>query len=224
MFKNFIICSQSNIAKVTKILLEVNSMIDFKTSKTRLNLARAFAGECQDGAKYQWLAKLAKSEGYHYLQTLLKTHAKNEMAHAKRFYDLINEYGGDEKKNIDITGGYSFSAGGLLEQIRHTIDVEESQSLTVYPDFADDADEEGYPDIAKAFRFAGTVENCHKLLLEQVYDQLKSGKMYKKNEETKWKCSNCGFEHTSKSCWDVCPSCLMDQGYAEIQIDMNSGD
>ena len=29
-------------------------MIDFDNSKTKENLARAFAGECQDGAKYQF--------------------------------------------------------------------------------------------------------------------------------------------------------------------------
>lgn len=199
-------------------------MVEFGSSKTRLNLARAFAGECQDGAKYQFLAKMAMEEGYKHLQMLMKTHAKNEMAHAKRFFDLILEYGGDNQTNIDITAGYSFAAGDLMETIKHKIEVEKSQSDVVYPDFADTAEEEGYPEVAKAFRFASTVENCHMLLLEQVYEQLKTGKMYKKPEETKWKCSNCGFEHTSKACWEICPSCLEPQGYAEIQIDMNSGD
>ena len=198
-------------------------MVDFNSSKTRLNLARAFAGECQDGAKYQFLAKTALMEGYKHLQMLMKTHAKNEMAHAKRFYDLIVEYGGNQK-NIEFTGGYAFSKGTLLECIENTIEVEKSQSDIVYPEFSKTAEEEGYPEIAKAFTFAGTVENCHMLLLEQVYEKLKSGKLYKEPEETKWKCSNCGFEHTSKMCWEECPSCLMGQGYVEIQIDMNSGD
>lgn len=200
-------------------------MIEFQNSKTRLNLARAFAGECQDGARYQFLAKLAEQEGYAYLKTQFKTHAKNEMAHAKRFYDLIAKYNEEnENKNIDISGGYPFTKGNLLESIEATINTEKSQSTVIYPDFAKTAEDEGFEKIAKAFTFAGTVENCHMLLLEQVYEQLKSGKMYKKTKDTKWKCSNCGFEHTSKECWDICPSCLEEQGYAEIIIDMNSGD
>jgi len=198
-------------------------MVDFNSSKTRLNLARAFAGECQDGAKYQFLAKQALNEGYYHLQMLLKTHAKNEMAHAKRFYDLIIENGGSQK-NIDISGGYSFTQGDLLTAIEDTMAVEDSQSMVVYPEFEKIAEEEGYPEIAKAFALAGTVENCHKLLLKQVYDKLKNGKLYKSTDPVKWKCSNCGFEHTEKVCWEECPSCLMEQGYAEIQIDMNSGD
>lgn len=197
-------------------------MIDFQSSKTRLNLARAFAGECMDGAKYQFLAKLAEDEGYAHLKMLFKTHAKNEMAHAKRFYELIDKYSTNDNCNIDISGGYAFCKGELMESIKATIDVEGSQSDVVYPDFAKTAEDEGYPDIAKAFELAGTVENCHKLLLTQVYEQLKSGTMYKKEIDTKWKCSNCGFEHTDKKCWDTCPSCLMGQGYAEVQIDYNN--
>ena len=199
-------------------------MVDFDESMTKQNLARAFAGECQDGAKYQFLAKQALNEGYYYLQMLLKTHAKNEMAHAKRFFDLLTDNCAVKQKNIDVCGGYAFTKGTLLETIKDTIAIEKSQSTVVYQDFANVAEDEGFEEIAKAFRFAASVENCHMLLLEQVYKKMKAGKLYKGPTAIKWKCSNCGFEHTSKSCWDICPSCGAEQGYAEIPIDMNSGD
>ena len=199
-------------------------MIEFDRSETKKNLGRAFAGECQDGAKYQFLAKTALNEGYDYMQLIFKTHAKNEMAHAKRFYDLITEYSGTPTKNMEICGGFSFTEGSLLECIKNTMGVEKSQSDNVYPKFARVARDEGYPDIEKAFLLAATVENCHMLMLEQLYTKLKSKKLYKSPTAIKWKCSNCGFEHTSKSAWDICPSCLAPQGFVEIQIDMNSGD
>ena len=199
-------------------------MVDFNSSKTKLNLARAFAGESQDGARYQFLAKQALNEGYYYMQMIFKTHAKNEMAHAKRFFDLLNEYSDEKLKNIDLTGGYPFTTGTLLESIKDTMDTEQSQSDVIYADFAETAESEGYPEIAKAFIYAGSVENCHKLMLQQLYEKLKDNKLYCSKEPTKWKCSNCGFEHTSEECWETCPSCLMGQGYAEIKIDMNSGD
>lgn len=198
-------------------------MIDFDSSETKKNLGRAFAGECQDGAKYQFLAKTALSEGYDYMQMIFKTHAKNEMAHAKRYYDLIVEYSSSPTKNMEICGGYSFTSGTLLECIKHTMTVEKSQSDVIYPEFARIAKEEGYPDIAKAFELAATVENCHMLMLQQLYTKLKGGKLYKSPTAVKWKCSGCGFEHTAKSAWDICPSCLAPQGFVEIQIDMNSG-
>ena len=199
-------------------------MEKFSTSKTKLNLARAFAGESQDGARYQFLAKQALNEGYFYMQMIFKTHAKNEMAHAKRFFDLLNEYSEEKLKNIDLTGGYPFTTGTLLESIADTMDTEKSQSDVIYTDFAKVAEDEGYPEIAKALEYAGSVENCHMLMLEQLYTKLKNNELYCSKESTKWKCSNCGFEHTANACWQTCPSCLMDQGYAEIKIDMNSGD
>ena len=206
------------------ILRRLNTVVDFDRSETKKNLGRAFAGECQDGAKYQFLAKTALNEGYDYMQMIFKTHAKNEMAHAKRFYDLITEYSSGPTKNMEICGGYSFTSGTLLECIKNTMAVEKSQSDVVYPDFARIAKEEGYPDIEHAFLLAATVENCHMLMLEQLYTKLKGKKLYKSPTPVKWKCSNCGFEHTAKSAWDICPSCLAPQGFVEIQIDMNSGD
>ena len=199
-------------------------MCKFDKSQTKQNLARVFAGECQDGAKYQFLATTAEQEGYAYLKTIFKTHAKNEMAHAKKFYHLLNDNCSCKQKNIEICAGYAFGEGSLLEMMKDTIGVETSQSENVYPEFAKIADEEGYPDIAKSFRFAGTVENCHRLMLEQLYDKLKNNTLYTSPDPIKWKCSNCGFEHTDTEAWDMCPSCDMPQGYVEVPIDMNSGD
>ncbi len=199
-------------------------MQEFDKSRTKQNLARAFAGECQDGARYQFMATLAQDEGYNYMQTIFKTHAKNEMAHAKKFYNLITDNCSCKQKNIEICGGYPFTKGNLLDTIKDAMGVEESQSDNVYPDFAKVAKDEGYPDIAKAFLFASSVENCHKLMLEQLYTKLKGKKLYKSPTAIKWKCSNCGFEHTAKNAWDVCPSCDKPQGYVEIPIDMQSGD
>ena len=195
-------------------------MVDFDKSKTKENLARAFAGECQDGARYQFMAKLAMKEGYPYLQSIFKTHAKNEMAHAQRFFDLIVENSKVKQKNIEICGGYPFTSGDLLNSIKDAMGVEESQSGNVYPEFARVAKEEGYTEIEKAFLFAGSVENCHKLMLEQLYEKLKDNKLYEEMEDVKWKCSNCGFEHTDKVAWKHCPSCDMPQGYVEVHINM----
>ena len=50
--------------------------MDFQKSKTKENLARAFAGECQDGAFYQFIIKDCKKD-FKYLSNLLKGIAKN---------------------------------------------------------------------------------------------------------------------------------------------------
>lgn len=196
--------------------------MNFENSETKINLARAFAGECQDGARYQFIATQAEQEGYQYIKTLLKTLAKNEMAHAKVFYDLITQNCKSSQHNIRIEGGYPFECGNLQQNLQDSMETEVSQSQNVYPSFAKIAMDEGFEEIAHKFELVATVENCHHLLLTQLLEKMKTKKLYKSAEPVKWKCSECGFEHTAKQAWSKCPSCNMPQGYVEISIDTGS--
>ena len=65
--------------------------IDFQESKTKENLARSFAAECQEGARYQFMAKMAQQNGYQYMSMLIRTLAHNEMAHAQQFFNKISD-------------------------------------------------------------------------------------------------------------------------------------
>lgn len=193
--------------------------VNFDESETLKNLARAFAGEVQDGARYQFLGQMAMQEGYNYLQTLCKTLAKNEMAHAKAIYALITNNCTKSIKNIEICAGYPFKCGSLLEELENNIENEKMEADNIYLEFAKIADEEGFLETGKLLRKIASVETCHMLLLSQVYQKLKQDKLYKCSCDTKWKCSNCGFEHTDKQAWAICPLCSMPQGYVEISID-----
>lgn len=192
--------------------------VDFDKSQTKVNLARAFAGECQDGARYQFLAQQSMEEGYAYLQTVLKTLAKNEMAHAKKFYQLITEHCTKSNHNIKITGGYPFECGTLKQSIADSIQTEVSQSQNVYPSFAKVAKDEGFKDIAENFELVASVEDTHHKLLTEILEKLKSNKLYKSTVVEKWKCNNCGYQTQAKSCWNTCPSCSMAQGYAQFNL------
>lgn len=77
-----------------------------KESTTFVNLARAFAGECQDGARYQFLKEKAEKEGLSYVGQICTEHATNEMKHAKVFYDFITVNGTERVPNIEFTAGY----------------------------------------------------------------------------------------------------------------------
>ncbi len=192
--------------------------IEFEKSKTKVNLAKAFAGECQDGARYQFVATQAQQEGYTNIQNLLKTLAKNEMAHAKAFFDLINQYCTGKQHNIQITGGYPFECGNLAQNLKDSIQTEISQSENVYPAFAKVAKDEGFPEIAKKFEFVASVENTHHLMLTELLGMLKGNKLYKSAEPKVWKCGQCGYMREGKTCWEVCPSCNMAKGYVQITL------
>ena len=90
--------------------------MDFTKTQTFYNLARAFAGECQAGMRYQLTAKLAKKQGYEVLSNTVRTIAKNETNHARVFFEAIQQYAGS-RDNIHIDASYPFHAGTLEENL-----------------------------------------------------------------------------------------------------------
>ena len=86
----------------------------FENTETFKNLARAFAGECQAGMRYQMTAKLAMKEKLKTLSDAVRTIAKNETLHATQFFNKIIEKTGS-KENIVLDAGYPFHIGTLEE-------------------------------------------------------------------------------------------------------------
>ena len=197
--------------------------VKFEESKTLVNLARSFASECMEGAKYQFMATECLTEQLEYLQTVFKTLAKHEMSHAKVFWDLIHQnMNGKIIKNIELAFGYPFDCDVLGQNFDCASKNERYLSDNIYPTFAKIAKEEGFSDIAHTFELVATVENCHSLLLEQIYTKYKGNKLYKSTESIKWKCNKCGFEHNGKQPPNPCPLCGYDKGYCEIPFDMGN--
>ncbi len=192
--------------------------VKFEESETLINLARIFAGECQDGARYQFIAKKAMEEGQAYIQSMLKTLAKNEMAHAQAVYDAITSHATKKISNVNIEAGYPFLCGTLAENIKHSIDVEESEGKAIYPSFAAVARDEGFLDIADLVDNIARVEVEHNKQLVELYTKVKKNSLYKSPTALKWKCSNCGHEAVQKAAWAICPLCSMPQGYVMINV------
>ena len=197
-------------------------MVDFQQSKTKENLARSFAAECQEGARYQFMSQTAMQDGYTYMSALIRTLAHNEMAHAKQFFQMITKYGGDNVQNIDICAGYPFRSGELVDLLKLESENEHSSGENIYPEFAKIAQEEGYKDVAKLFTMVADVEKGHERILTQLHEELKGKTLYKCCEgEGCFKCDECGTVQTGKCAPVECPLCHQPQGYYRINITMN---
>lgn len=193
--------------------------VNFEDSKTMVNLARSFSGECMQGAKYQFLASSCEEEELEYVKTILKTLAKHEMSHAKIFWKHIQQNTKNVLKNIDMNFGYPFENGKLTENFKYNAQNELELSEHVYPAFAKIAKDEGYEDIAHTFLLVASVEEWHNQVLMNIHGKLKTNALYKATKNVKWQCNECGFEHTAKEALKVCPLCCKEQGYVEIEVD-----
>lgn len=196
-------------------------MVEFQNSKTKENLARSFAAECQEGARYQFMAKVAMQEGYQYMSALIRTLAHNEMAHAQQFFNKLNELASNETQNINISAGYPFKGGELLETLLLESKNETNSGESIYPSFAQIARDEGFMDVAELFDKVAEVELSHAKILTQLHDALKGKCLYKCDCEKPFKCDSCGLVITAKQAPKICPLCKMEQGYFRIDISLN---
>ena len=189
--------------------------MNFKDSRTRENLASAFAAECQAGARYQFMATQAQNEGLEYVKGTMKMLAKNEMAHAKLFYDYIVDKGGECK--IDIEADYPYVTPTLESSLNAEANVEREEFEDIYPEFAQVAREEGFDDVAESFEIVAKVEHTHAKILEYLYKNYLKKSIYTSKTKRLLKCSNCGHIDMLSNGWKKCPLCSLGEGF--IQID-----
>ena len=63
--------------------------MNLENSKTEKNLMTAFTGEVQAHAKYKYFAEKAKEEGYEQIAEIFKYTAKNELEHARLWFNQL---------------------------------------------------------------------------------------------------------------------------------------
>ncbi len=187
-------------------------MNSLEGTKTEQNLLKAFAGESQARMRYDYFAKQAKKEGLEQISALFAETALNEKEHAKRFFKFL------EGRPVEITATYpAGKIGTTVENLKAAAAGEKEEWTELYPEFAKIADEEGFGEVAKAFRMIAKVEEAHESRYTKLYTNLEEGRVFERNGKVIWKCRNCGYIHEGEKAPDVCPACLHPQSYFEIK-------
>ncbi len=187
-------------------------MSSIKGTKTEQNLLKSFAGESQARMRYDYFAKKAKKEGLEQIAAIFSETALNEKAHAKRFFSFL------ESGPLEITATYpAGKIGTTLENLKASAEGENEEWTELYPEFARVAEEEGFKEIANAYKMIARVERAHEERFRKIYDNLESGKVFERNGKVIWKCRNCGYLHEGTKAPNLCPACQHPQAYFELK-------
>ena len=189
-------------------------MKSMKGTQTEKNLLAAFAGESQARNRYTFFASKAKKEGYEQIAAIFQETADNEKEHAEVFFKHLQ--GGE----VEITAGYPAGViGTTAENLHEAAEGEKMEWGTLYPDFAETAEKEGFPMVAHSFKKIAEVEARHEKRYRKLLENVNKKQVFKKDKIVKWKCRNCGYIHEGKDAPDVCPACQHPQSYYEIWME-----
>ena len=189
-------------------------MKSLKGTKTEKNLLASFAGESQARTRYTYFASKAKKEGYDQIVSIFSETADNEKEHAEIFFKYLE--GGD----VEIKASYPAGVIGTTEEnLLAAAEGEKMEWSTIYPEFADIAEKEGFPEIARSFREIAKVESYHEHRYRKLLENVKDGQVFKKDKVVKWKCRNCGYVYEGTKAPEKCPACKHPQSYYELWIE-----
>ncbi len=180
--------------------------------ETLKNLVKAFAGESMARNRYTFYAKVAKDEGYIFVQRVFLETAENEKEHAENLFKFIRELrGGEEAITVEIDAPLVW--GSTVENLRAAIAGENYEHTKMYPEFADVAEKEGYREVAERLRAIAKAEEHHEKRYKALLDAIESGRYFKRDEEIEWICLECGYVHKGREPPEVCPSCGHPKAY-----------
>ncbi len=181
-------------------------------TRTEQNLLKSFAGESQARMRYDYFAKQAKKEGYEQISAIFAETALNEKEHAKRFFKFL------EGRPVEITAVYpAGKIGTTSENLKASAMGENEEWTELYPEFAKIADEEGFNEIATAYKKIAEVEKAHDERYSKLFTNLEEGKVFERNGKVIWKCRNCGYIHEGTTAPETCPACLHPQAHFELK-------
>ena len=172
-------------------------------TQTEKNLVAAFAGESEARNKYTYFASKAKKDGYVQIAELFEATANNEKEHAKMWFKLLEG------------GKIQDTAINLL----HAAEGENAEWTDMYARMADEADAEGFPEIAAKFRMVGKIEKAHEERYRKLLANVENGLVFSRDGDMIWECGNCGHIMVGKKAPEICPVCDHPQSYFAIKAE-----
>ena len=186
--------------------------MELKNSVTKENLLRAFAGESQARNRYTFAAAAAKKAGLEVVEAVFTYTAGQEKEHGEIFYNFLKNAGCE---NVEISqAGYPIDCADELDKLLMlAFQHEYEEYQDVYPAFADQAEKEGFKDIAAKFRMIAQIEKVHGDRFKRFGQLLEQKKLFVSDVKTGWMCLNCGHVFEGTQVPAKCPVCDHEKGY-----------
>ena len=172
-------------------------MSKYAGTKTEQNLKDAFSGESEARNKYTYYASAARKAGFVQMANIFEETANQEKEHAKMWFKEFPGTGNVEENLADAAAGENY------------------EWTDMYKRMAEEAEAEGFAELAAKFRGVAKVEAAHERRYQRLLDHYREGKTFKDEAPLGWKCNNCGYIYEGDEAPEVCPVCAHPKAYFE---------
>jgi len=119
---------------------------------------------------------------------------------------------------VEITAKYpAGTIGSTKENLKASAAGENEEWSELYPEFAKIAEEEGFKQIATAFKLIAKVEAKHEKRYLKLLKNIEDGKVFERDEKVSWVCRKCGYVHEGTKALKNCPVCNHPEAYFELE-------
>ena len=187
-------------------------------NETIQNLTKAFIGESMARNRYTFYSRIAQKEGFEQIAEIFLVTADNEKEHAKWLFRLIEQLkkkGGESIDEIKVDSSVPTTLGSTTENLKSAINGENYEHTTMYPEFADIAEKEGFTEIANRLRAIARAEEHHEDRYKKLLVEVEGNTVFKKQNNVFWVCRKCGYVHDGETPPEACPSCSHPKNYFE---------
>lgn len=189
--------------------------------KTLENLAKAFIGESMARNRYTMYASIARKEKYYQISEIFLLTATNELEHAewnmRMLNDLVRKTGQDVEVKVESEVPYVMNT--TTENLKAAIDGENYEFTRMYPEFADIAEKEGFPEIAARLRAIAKAEGHHEERYKKLLNNVLNNTAFRKSTNVQWVCMKCGYVHEGNTPPIRCPSCDHEKEYFTVKCE-----
>ncbi|MFA5049966.1 MAG: rubrerythrin family protein [Candidatus Micrarchaeia archaeon] len=183
-------------------------------------LAKAFVGESMARNRYTLYAKVAIKEGYEQIGGIFLETAEQERQHGKWFFTMMNEVRKKKGlKEISIETEVPHVFGSTIENLNEAITGEHYENSKLYPEIAEIAKTEGYPEIYTRVLMIAKAEMHHEERYSKLLNELKNKSVFKKDEKVVWVCRECGYFHDGTEPPEKCPSCNHPKAFFQVKCE-----
>ena len=186
--------------------------------QTFLNLGAAFVGESMARNRYTMYNKVARVEGYEQIAGIFAETADQERVHARVLFELLQEIKAENGGELRLANAeIPLVLGTTAENLQAAIDGEHYETTTMYPGFADVADQEGYKAIAARLRAIAVAEAHHEERYSKLLKEVKAHSVFKKEHKIVWICRECGYMYEGTEPPAKCPACQHPSSFYQVK-------